>query len=587
MPTLQFKGKSIVQSLHLTVPYHQLVPDAAVSHTRKPRLDDNLIIRGDNLTALKALLPTFGGKVKCIYIDPPYNTGHEDWRYNDNVNSPMHQEWLGETVGREDLTRHDKWLCMMLPRLRLLHELLRQDGVIFISIDDNEAHRLRMLMDEIFGEQNFLAQLVWEKTRKNDARFFSLGHDYMIVYARDESYLRSLNTYWREDKPGAKEIQQEYIRLRALFGEDDEAVTAALRQYYSELPRGHPAKKHSRYGNVDSRGVWRDDNMSWPGGGGPMYEVIHPITGRRCAVPEGGWRYSTPEKMEQMIKEGVVVFREDHTEPPIRKTYLVRSLTPSDDEASEQEDNSDIGIQVMGSYFYKSAQPASKLLTQIFGSRVFENPKDHEVIARMIKYTTSPDEGDVILDSFAGSGTTGHAVLALNAEDGGNRRFILVEQEEYAESITAERVRRVIRGVPEVRGEALQQGYGGTFSFFRLGDALDEEALLSGDSLPAYLELARYAFFTATGEQLEESKVEESRYYLGTSSRYEVYMIYQPDVDFLKTTPLTLSWAESLGPAREKPRLVLASHKYLDEHKLRELKIEFSQLPFAIYRFQG
>ena len=187
MPTLQFKGKPSVQTLHLTIPYQQLIPDPAASISDRPNLDDNLIIQGDNLLALKALLPSFSERIKCIYIDPPYNTGNENWVYNDNVNSPMHQAWLKQTVDREDLTRHDKWLCMMLPRLRLLRDLLAQDGVIFVSIDDNEIHHLRMLMDEVFGEENFVATVIWQKifAPKNSAQFFSEDHDYIVVYAKN------------------------------------------------------------------------------------------------------------------------------------------------------------------------------------------------------------------------------------------------------------------------------------------------------------------------------------------------------------------------------------------------------------------
>src|SRR3989337_1382833 len=163
MAVLNFKGKTFVQNHHLAVKYHQLVPKKDKSLTDKVRLNDNLIINGANLKALKALLPTYAGKVRCIYIDPPYNTGNEGWVYNDNVNSPMMQEWLGKVVDNEDLTRHDKWLCMMMPRLKLLRELLREDGAIFVSIDDNEQHRLRSLMDEVFGETNFVANIIWQK----------------------------------------------------------------------------------------------------------------------------------------------------------------------------------------------------------------------------------------------------------------------------------------------------------------------------------------------------------------------------------------------------------------------------------------
>ena len=181
MAQLQFKGKSFVQNHHLVVPYHELIPRKDKSLTDKVSLHDNLILHGDNLLALKALLPMYAGKVKCIYIDPPYNTGNEGWAYNDNVNSPMMLDWLGKVVDRDDLTRHDKWLCMMMPRLKLLRELLRDDGAIFISIDDNEVHHLRMLMDEVFGEENFIATVIWQKifSPKNTAMHFSEDHDYI------------------------------------------------------------------------------------------------------------------------------------------------------------------------------------------------------------------------------------------------------------------------------------------------------------------------------------------------------------------------------------------------------------------------
>src|SRR3990172_6681487 len=184
MAVLNFKGKTFVQNHHLAVKYHQLVPKKDKSLTDKVRLNDNLIIHGDNLKALKSLLPTYAGKVKCIYIDPPYNTGNEKWVYNDNVNSPMMQEWLGKVVDKEDLTRHDKWLCMMMPRLKLLRELLRDDGVIFVSIDENEQHHLRLLMEEIFGEENFITNIIWQKkfSPQSDAKYFSDMHDFIVIY---------------------------------------------------------------------------------------------------------------------------------------------------------------------------------------------------------------------------------------------------------------------------------------------------------------------------------------------------------------------------------------------------------------------
>ncbi len=225
MATLDFKGKALVQNYHLSVKYHELVPKKDKSLTDKVRLDDNLIIHGDNLKALKALLPTYAGKVKCIYIDPPYNTGNEGWAYNDNVNSPMMQEWFGKAVDRDDLTRHDKWLCMMMPRLKLLKELLRDDGVIFVSIDDQEVHNLRAVMNEIFGEENFVAEMIWEGAGKNDARQIGVNHEYVLLFAKNRL---SLPQTWTIAKQAVQPVLVEVERLKKEFGEDYEAASLAL-----------------------------------------------------------------------------------------------------------------------------------------------------------------------------------------------------------------------------------------------------------------------------------------------------------------------------------------------------------------------
>lgn len=396
----------------------------------------NLMIEGDNLEVLKLLQKSYGGKVKLIYIDPPYNTG-KDFVYPDNFqdNIKNYLELTGQVEGGRKISSnteasgrfHTDWLNMIYPRLKLAHNLLRSDGVIFISIDDNEVDNLRIACNEVFGEENFVAQLTWEKGRKNDAKFFSVGHDYMLVYAQSKGYLTEKRVRWREAKPGAAEIQEEYLRLKVIHGTAVGLIQRDLREFYGKLEKGHPSKKLSRYSNVDDRGVWRDDNMSWPGGGGPTYEVLHPKTKQPCKVPEGGWRYSTIEKMQQMIDAGRVLFRDDHTEPPIRKTYLVRGEEELEVDEAEEANGEDVGIQVAGSYFYRSALQASNLMLNLFGAKVFDSPKDHEVLARWISYVGSPSKDDIVLDFFAGSGTTGHAVMAQNAADGGNRRYILVQ----------------------------------------------------------------------------------------------------------------------------------------------------------------
>lgn len=599
MATIHFKGKSYVQNHHLTLKYHHLVPDPAASLTDKISLHDNLIIHGDNLLTLKALLPTYAGKVKCIYIDPPYNTGNEGWIYNDNVNSPMMQEWLktNSPVDKEDLARHDKWLCMMMPRLKLLRELLRDDGVIFISIDDNEVHHLRMLMDEIFGEENFIAQLVWEKGRKNDAKLFSVGTEYALVYAYYREVLRSLNTVWREPKPGAKEIWEKYCELRELHGKDDLAVENALQEWYKDLPKKHPSKALSRYKHVDQWGSWRDRDISWPDENGPKYKVIHPQTKQPCEIPENGWRFSTPEAMQKQIDLGLVEFREDHTKPPFRKAHLrpiPDELDEDDFENSEEAVEDDeateeilVGMQVMPSVIYKQSQVAVKFLRKLMGKKTIgTTPKDHEVLARLFAYCTSSE--DIIPDSFAGSGSTAHAVLVANQNDEGDRKFILVEMEDYAKSLTAERVKRVIKGVSRTKDENLRNGLGGSFSFFELGEPVEMQAILEGDSLPAYEDLARYVFYTATGDEFDPAKVDQDRNFIGENKEFEVYLLYQPDLNYLRSTALDLGKAEKIGlPAPNcKKRLVFAPMKYLDTDTLERYRIEYCQLPFEIYKFK-
>ena len=588
MAQLQFKGKTFVQNHHLLVEYHALEPAPAQSLTERVSLRDNLIIHGDNLKALKALIPLYAGKVQCIYIDPPYNTGNEGWVYNDNVNSPMLQDWLGKVVDSDDLTRHDKWLCMMMPRLKLLRELLADDGVMLISIDDHEAHHLRSLMDEIFFEDNFIAQLVWEKGRKNDAKFFSVGHEYMLVYAKSLSRLKEQGAVWREPKPGALDLWEKYCELRGTSGDDYAGIESELSDWFKALPAKHPAKKLSRYRHIDQWGPWRDRDISWPGGGGPRYDVIHPVTKKPCKVPERGWGFATSTAMKRQIDLGLAVFRADDTEPPFRKAHL----RPISDELADEEEfedetadtENDVGMQVMPSVIYKQSQVTIKYFRQLMGSLKFENPKDHEILARIIRYVTGGDKEAVILDSFAGSGTTAHAVLALNAQDRGNRRFILIECEDYASTKTAERVRRVIHGVAKAKDETLQTGLGGTYSFFELGKPIEIAGMLDGTNLPSYDELARYLFYTATGEEFDEETVDREHGYIGESTQYQVYLLYAPDIEILKRLALTLDKAKALPPLRQgKRRLVFAPTKYLDQEYLEMFSIDFAQLPYEIY----
>lgn len=584
MPTLDWIGKSAVVNHHQEIPYRLLHSDEKLSVGDPGQ--GNLLVEGDNLHALKALLPYYAGKVKCIYIDPPYNTGEEGWVYNDNVNSPDIRKWLGEVVGDDvkDLSRHDKWLCMMYPRLSLLHQFMRKDGVILVSIDHNEVHRLRLLMEEVFGGPNFIAELVWEKTRKNDAKLFSVGHEYIIVYARSLATLKAMKTVWRESKLGAKEIVEFYKNQRAIHGNDDEKIEAALREWYKQLPKGHPSKKLSRYKHIDKNGPWRDRDISWPGGGGPRYDVPHPVTGQPCRVPERGWGFATQEAMQRQIDLELVEFREDHSEPPFRKAHIIpipeelEDEPIADDEGTEAaEDDQFVGLQVMPSVIYKQSQVAVKHLRSLMGAKVFSNPKDYEVIARLINYCTASEPNCVILDSFAGSGSTGHAVMQLNKEDGGNRRFILVEMEQdISRNITAERLKRVITGYGD------KERLGGGFRYCTLGEPLFDE---QGKIRPGvrFPELARHVFFTETGEPLPEGAKLDSPL-IGIHNGTALYLLFNGilgDKSVNGGNVLTNSTLISLPP-HNGPRLIFGEGCRLSIGRLRREGISFKQIPYQV-----
>jgi adenine-specific DNA-methyltransferase len=400
-----------------------------------------------------------------------------------------------------------------------------------------------------------------------------------------------LKTVWRESRPGAKELWDKYIELRKEHGEAHQAIETELQDWFKDLPKEHPAKALSRFKHVDRFGPWRDRDISWPGGGGPRYNVVHKDTGKPCKVPERGWIYPTIEKMKEMIELGLVEFRKDHTEPPIRKAHLrpVSEELIEDEELLEQDDEDvepeELGLQVMGSVIYKQSQVTIKLFRQIMGAVKFNNPKDHEILSRLFNYVTNSDKNAIFLDAFAGSATSGHAVLSLNKADGGTRRFVLIESEdEYIDELTCERLRRVIKGVPKAKNQVLRDGLGGSFSFIEVGHPMRLETLLKADKLPSYADLAGYVFYTATGEDFDSRRIKGESGFIGESAQYDVYLLYRPSLEYLKTTALTLDIARSLPKGSGKKRLVFAPTKYLDSIHLDEHQIEFCQLPFEIYK---
>ncbi len=574
MPTLDWIGKQAVVNHHREVPYRLIHCDSELS-AGDPEAG-NLLVQGDNLEALRALLPYYAGKVKCIYIDPPYNTGSEKWAYNDNVTSPEMQKWLGKTVGKEaeDLTRHDKWLCMMYPRLHLLREFLTQDGVIIVSIDDFEAHTLRILLNDIFGTSNFIAQLVWDKTRKNDAKLFSVGHEYAVVYARNLSKLRKNQTVWREPKPGAAEVLLQHRRWKKA-GLSNEEIQIELRKWYKSLEEEHPSKKLSRHKWVDDNGIWRDRDISWPGGGGPRYDVIHPITGLPCKVPPRGWGFATKESFQDLIDADRIFFRADHTDPPMLKSYLSKDANSEDGSAT-----------VMSSIIYRQAQVAARAHKEIFdGKKVFENPKDHEIIGRLISYVT--DDDDLILDSFAGSGTTGHAVLEQNAFLETSRKFILIEMDqEIASNVTSKRLNRAINGyMKNGNSDEPIEGLGGGFRFCRLGVPLFDEF---GDVAAAvtFPDLAAHIFFSETGVPIPEKAQTE---FLGTYAGRAVYLLFDaahPETP--REAVGNVLTPDRLGDLPEPPegfegtKVIYAEGCTVSDDRLKAAGAIFKQIPYQI-----
>lgn len=557
MPTLQFKGKTFVQNCHLAVKYHQLVPKKSLSLTDKVSLHDNLIIHGDNLKALKALLPTYAGKVKCIYIDPPYNTGNENWMYNDNVNSPMIKEWLGKIVDREDLTRHDKWLCMMMPRLKLLRELLREDGAIFISCDDNENYHLRCLLDEIFNADNFVANITVKanpRGRQSDNNIATL-HDTLFIYAKNNRIFELNGLPLTQDDLDDFDKQDEDGKLWRELG---------LRQRGAASLRGdRPEMFFPIFVNPGDCSVSLTKSKTY------SIEVLPKKSDGR----EGRWMWGFDKTKNEINRVYARLIQRREEYDIFIKDYLERN----DEQRTKKPRSIWIDKDV-------NTEAGGKLLKQIIPDNKFPYPKPIGLLTKVLQIATNGN--DIILDSFAGSSTTAHAVLELNKEDGGNRKFILVEQEDYANSITAERVRRVIKGVKTAKNESLKKGIGGTFSYFELGNSIEMESILTGKNLPGYEELARYIFYTATGQEFNEKEINRKTNFIGETDHYELYMLYESNIDWLKQNALALDGVRNMPRYQGKQRLVFAPAKYVDDYTLLEHRIDFCQLPYEIYRIQ-
>ena len=549
MPTLNWIGKDAVVRHHREVPFRLLEPVPALSCVPANGAGDsgNLIVQGDNLHALKALLPRYAGRVKCIYIDPPYNTGNEGWVYNDNVNSPEIRRWLGEVVGKEGetLDRHDRWLCMMYPRMLLLKQFLREDGAIFVSIDDNELATLRLLMDEVFGIQNFVATVLWQKKYAvaNDHKTIAPMHDFVLVYQRSPKWRRNL------------------------------------------LPRGN--EKDTQYKFEDKKGVFRNSdytcNKTAEERPNLYYPVINPNTGeelwpKRTRV----WAYSQDEYARHIEEDLIYWGKDGKGKVPAYKRYK-HALRNADGVVPQT-----LWLHDFAGHTDGSRKELREVLHDVPSVSDFATPKPTLLIQRILQIGTDTDS--LILDSFAGSGTTGHAVLKQNAEDGGNRRFILVEMDEnIARNVTAERIKRVAEGYTNAKGQAVP-GLGGGFQFCRLSaDPLfDADGQIRRDV--SFAQLAEFIWFAETGTGLSPGSSATARKtgqvlspLLGIHDGRAIFLLYNgilKDHSVAGGNVLTGPVLDRL-PKFPGPKVIYAAANRLGTRAGRE-NITFKQTPYAL-----
>ena len=409
---------------------------------------ENIYIEGDNLEVLKLLRQNYYNSIKMIYIDPPYNTGN-DFVYNDTFKMDKEESDKAEGIISENNEKlqknqkstnryHANWLNMMYPRLKLARDLLTDDGVIFISIDDNEQANLKRLCDEIFGEENFISNLVWASGRKNDSKYISNSHEYMLCFVKNIENLKLNSIIWREKKKGLEEIYSFYNELKKTYETNYKKMSEELKKWYKNLPESHSSKSHSHYSLIDEKGIFFTDNISWPGGGGPKYDVLHPITQKPVKIPSRGWVYATRERMEEMIKMGKVYFGEDENTVPCLKAYL-----------------SDREYTTPYSVFYKDGRASTKRLRNLMEKSVFQNPKDEEIIKNIMEFINF-DKNDTILDFFSGSATTAHAVMQLNSEDNGNRKYIMVQLPETTDE-KSEAFKAGYKNIAEIGKERIRR----------------------------------------------------------------------------------------------------------------------------------
>lgn len=541
MPILQWIGKEKVISHHLDVPVRELkhIYEFTEKQERKNTTrSGNKIIHGDNLEALKALLPEYEGRIKCIYIDPPYNTGNEEWKYNDNVNDPKIKKWLDTVVGKEgeDLSRHDKWLCMMYPRLQLLHKLLANDGVIFISIDDNELANLRLLMDEIFGASNFIEIFSWYKTYSPSNLSYKSKKciEYILCFEkkRNNNRFKGLFKVNEADNPLIKSNNQ----VKELKFPKESITSTIAEDCFLEA---------GVYGTKTNQVVLKND--VWHRNGKFESDL----------VLESKFIWTQENLNSEIAKKTKIIFKNKSSLAPRYDKLNYEPEVPR----NLIDDNDYVG----------TTEEGGTTLKEIFLAKVFDYPKPPSLLQYLINFVC--DESSIILDSFAGSGTTAHAVLNLNKSDGGNRKFILIEMEDYANSITAERVKRVINGYGN------KEGTGGSFDYFELGEKifteggyLNEEASLAS--------IRNYIYYTETRSPLDPVNQTANDYFLGVHDHTAYYLLY----DKGEISTLNHSFLSNIKIKAES-YVVYADNCVLTKNFMLKHRISFKKIPRDIIQF--
>jgi len=580
MPVLDWIGKKAVVNHHREVPYRLVHCDGELSSGDPDA--GNLLVQGDNLEALKALLPYYAGKVKCIYIDPPYNTGNEGWVYNDNVASPEIKAWLGKVVGKEaeDLSRHDKWLCMMYPRLRLLREFLREDGVLFASIDANEVASFELLLKECFsGFELISIPVVNNMKGRNDKDYIATCHEYLVLVAREDFVSAGL--------PLTQQQQKKFKHI------DEDGYKYELR----DLRRRGGDDESSKRQNM-SFSLFVDPET--------LQLSMEPFEGCEEVIPlksdgtRGRWRWGA-KKIEKYIdllvpsyvarsKKWNVSYRVYLDAD--RERALFEEPLDCSDEDYDDETNEPVERTTKPKSFWwgpeLSTDNAGKLVRDIFGGKKpFEYVKPVPLIQKILHMVGDKDA--LILDSFAGSGTTGHAVLDLNKKDAGNRRFILVEMDEkIAPDITAERLSRVINGYDDGGDpEKPVDGIGGGFRYCHLGTPLFNE-FGDIDEAVIYPDLAAHVFFSETGAPLPK-KVDGSTPLIGNHKDKIVYLLFSPaEQGFPREaagnvlTPDALAGLPAAPEGFEGERVVYAEGCTVSPERLKTDGVIFKQIPYQI-----